>query len=514
MSVLEVRELYQQQQEMRLGIAETRQNQLQLNQDKENIGNQQQTRSLQRPKTVMKKQNAVVYTLTLDPNTMTGGKGPRPSFLMPRRSVIGRIERQASFQTQRLSDVGVAVGQQITAKMGLKLPASQERIVEQTRWLFLRYILVKLRQKSLPLRDLNLSKSLQARRAAALGQTVASSCATQSAPASAQAVSDFAPVAPSFKVQSINEDSQLPQQAQVPPPLSRLKSRAARESLKPADIQLFVSNSRLELKTNQLSNSTNPLSNSDYETTIHENSIGASSDNGFHRGDIRNPIPQRSDTRKLNPQRTSYNFGLLEHNISKININKSENKRNEGHRSFHAGDKPSELVESLPVPMLTPVSNRKFMMDPAINNQIFSVIVNIISELHDSKPELYDDTIYELIGIDKFASLQDLLEVQMTICQEMTRTEITWCRIIALFSLFGAMALDSVRLGNPENVGPILDGFIGFVERDLAYWISQQGGWESFLYTHRVGNHLLTNLLSALLISLPFGLWALISLFN
>lgn len=89
--------------------------------------------------------------------------------LTSRKSVIGRLER-SSFQTQRLSDVGVAFGQQITAKMGLKLPASQERIVEQTRWLYLRYVFVKLRQNTLPLRDLNLTKTSRARRAAALGE--------------------------------------------------------------------------------------------------------------------------------------------------------------------------------------------------------------------------------------------------------------------------------------------------------------------------------------------------------
>lgn len=91
-----------------------------------------------------------------------------------RKSVIGRLERP-SVQAQRLSDVGVASGQQITAKIGLKLPASQVRIVEQTRWLYLRYVFVRLRQNTLPLRDLNLTKSSRAKRAAALAASTGQS---------------------------------------------------------------------------------------------------------------------------------------------------------------------------------------------------------------------------------------------------------------------------------------------------------------------------------------------------
>lgn len=326
--------------------------------------------------------------------------------LMPRRSVIGSRLERSSFQAQRLSDVGVAVGQQITAKMGLKLPASQERIVEQTRWLYLRYVFSKLRQHSLPLRDLNLTKSSRARRAVALGENVPE--ITCSAPATSEPLSNFDSSNSPFMGFRLEEN------------VGGRKRAAMSQNIDRNDLNILAT------RMKSLNNN-NP---------IHFNSID--NRNTDINCEFKDLMGDNSD------RKPEVNFNNINH-----------------------------------------ATNKKYIMDTTINNQIFTVISNMISELRELKPEYYGDTIYELVGIDKFSSLQSLLDVQMTICQEMTRSEISWCRIAALFSLFGAMSLDCVRLGAPEHVGPILEGFIGFVERDLALWISQQGGWESFLYKHK-----------------------------
>lgn len=325
-------------------------------------------------------------------------------------SLLERLERP-SFHAQRLSDVGIAVGQQITAKIGLKLPASQERIVEQTRWLYLRYVFVKLRQNKLPLRDLNLTKSSRARRAAALA-----------------------------KVPGISVSAPSTADATVEP------------------VTLFVHNPR--------------FSNHRKRTTM--------------SGNIE----------------ISHDISLLAHRVSSFNLKRPTNSPSS---TLEAPSNPNNSMGN---------STRKHIMDPTINNQIFSVIINVIKELRDAKPEYFGDTIYEVIGIDKFSSLENLLEVQLTICQEMTRSEISWSRIIALFSLFTAMSLDCVRLGAPEHVGPILDGFVGFVERDLALWISQQGGWESFLYKHRPGFRFSPIHKAIVSIAVPVFIWVLFYAFK
>lgn len=325
----------------------------------------------------------------------------------PRKSVIGRLER-SSFQAQRLSDVGVAFSQQITAKVGLKLPASQERIVEQTRWLYLRYVFVKLRQNKLPLKDLNLTKSSRSRRAAAINNAV--------------------------------EDAQIVVSISEPPTADALTLSDQR----PLFTRQPSTRQRTALSTN---------------IDAHDLTL----------------LAARINSRRQRPFSNQSSATTDDCGEFKVDSNSAQRLEQRERFEIRTGG------------ILGQAGNKKCIMDPTINNQILTVIMNMIHGLRESKPEFYGDTIYEVIGLDKFSSLDSLLEVQKTICQEMTRTDISWDRICALFSLFGAMSLDCVRLGTPEHVGPILDGFIGFVERDLAYWISQQGGWESFLYKFRAG---------------------------
>jgi len=398
--------------------------------------------------------------LNVDSNNLTP---QQVQHLKPRRSIIGKLER-SSFQAQRLSDVGVAFSQQITAKVGLKLPASQERIVEQTRWLYLRYVFVKLRENKLPLRDLNLTKSSRARRAAALGASnEAQIIVSISEPATADplALDDRKPL-----FDRINHEA--------PPAIGM--SRRKRSSLLPAriDHQHFsLLAARVDQKRQILRHQRECIDR-----------------------DERNNIDQRlnEDALDRNLKRTTNNSNFraklasVAANLSTTNL--GSRISNIRQREISNGNKMDHLstdISKFALYSNQATNNRKYLMDPTINNQIFTVITNMIKELRESRPEFYGDTIYEVIGLDKFSLLDSLLEVQKTLCQEMTRTEISWDRIVALFSLFGAMSLDCVRLGAPEHVGPILDGFIGFVERDLALWISQQGGWESFLYKFRTG---------------------------
>lgn len=400
-------------------------------------------------------------------------------FLKPRKSVIGKLER-SSFQSQRLSDVGVAFGQQITAKVGLKLPASQERIVEQTRWLYLRYVFVKLRQNKLPLRDLNLTKSSRARRAAALGlsnygigfgglsQIVVS---ISEPPTASIEHDDFIDETNNNNNNNNEPDSETEFDADNEP----------LDDLRPPYLGPAHMRSRAALSVSQIDPKELSL------------------------------LAARMDAMKENL--SSIKRSSRQPNFSPTLSNKNALKTPNGRL-----DRDDNLAQTSTKSTTTIITNaatatRKFVMDPTINNQIFTVIMNTITELRHLKPEFYSDTIYEVIGIDKFSSLDSLLEVQKTICQEMTRSDISWDRIIALFSLFGAMSLDCVRLGNPEHVGPILDGFIGFVERDLALWISQQGGWESFLYKCRAG-YRFGPIHQAMLLAAPLVLWLIFLAFK
>lgn len=65
------------------------------------------------------------------------------------------------------------------------------------------------------------------------------------------------------------------------------------------------------------------------------------------------------------------------------------------------------------------------------------------------------------------------------VAEEIFRGDVTWGRIVALFAMTGALAMDCVKGGHPEYVLGLVQRMGIFVERDLAPWICQQGGWVS-----------------------------------
>jgi len=54
---------------------------------------------------------------------------------------------------------------------------------------------------------------------------------------------------------------------------------------------------------------------------------------------------------------------------------------------------------------------------------------------------------------------------------------VTWCRIVALFAVAGAVADECVTSGSPQLVHVIVDTFTDVISRHAATWISEQGGW-------------------------------------
>lgn len=398
--------------------------------------------------------------------------------LKSRKSVIGSRLERSSFQAQRLSDVGVAFGQQLTAKMGLKLPASQERIVEQTRKLYLKYLFKKLRQNSLPLRDLNLTKSSKVRRAY---------------------LSD--------KKNLFIDQTGSDMMNFVPPKIVCSAPSSALPLVSDSSSGPFV---LPKITTTSPHQSPPPINHSRRRATLTSQELD------------KNQLPSMSLTKVLrekSKQQFENNFKLLEEDSSgsekvKKSILLNNNNNNYSSSNQNVDSEKSEVAQSSNSNLALNNPGKRFVMDATINNQIFIVLWRIINEFRELKPDYHGDTIYEHVGIDKFSSLDSLLDVQLTICQEMTRSEISWCRICALFSLIGSMSLDCVRLGLPEHVGPLLDGFIEFVEKDLALWISQQGGWESFLYKYRA-SYTFEHLKSITILSLvvPLSLWAIIRVF-
>ncbi|KAH7961373.1 hypothetical protein HPB52_008578 [Rhipicephalus sanguineus] len=81
------------------------------------------------------------------------------------------------------------------------------------------------------------------------------------------------------------------------------------------------------------------------------------------------------------------------------------------------------------------------------------------------------------IGVHALPSETAVQNVFEAVARELFRNDISWGRIVALYSVSGGLAVDCVKLGHPEYVLGLVQALGLFVERDLATWISQQGGW-------------------------------------
>ena len=63
------------------------------------------------------------------------------------------------------------------------------------------------------------------------------------------------------------------------------------------------------------------------------------------------------------------------------------------------------------------------------------------------------------------------------VAEQIFKGDITWGKIVSLFSLAGAFAVDCVQCGHAEYMNTIVSSFENFVDTNLSEWIAMQGGW-------------------------------------
>ena len=56
---------------------------------------------------------------------------------------------------------------------------------------------------------------------------------------------------------------------------------------------------------------------------------------------------------------------------------------------------------------------------------------------------------------------------------------ITWGKVVAMYAVAGALAVDCVRHGHPTTVHIIVDSLGQFVRKFLVQWLKRRGGWVS-----------------------------------
>ena len=59
------------------------------------------------------------------------------------------------------------------------------------------------------------------------------------------------------------------------------------------------------------------------------------------------------------------------------------------------------------------------------------------------------------------------------------KKDITWFKVASFYNLVSAAAVDCVRQGHPEYIYGLVEAAGLVIERDVATWIANQGGWVS-----------------------------------
>lgn len=98
------------------------------------------------------------------------------------------------------------------------------------------------------------------------------------------------------------------------------------------------------------------------------------------------------------------------------------------------------------------------------------------AELERAHPRLYCN-IARQTGVGPETGAGGLLAA---IGHQLLRCDPTWGKVVAVFSVAAGLAVDCVRLGQPESIHDLLEGMTDLLEDRLALWVASNGGWVGF----------------------------------
>lgn len=98
-----------------------------------------------------------------------------------------------------------------------------------------------------------------------------------------------------------------------------------------------------------------------------------------------------------------------------------------------------------------------------MHTKIYTNITRQVSSSPGTTIENPDETVIMLSTIGKF----------------LFKTDTTWGKIVALFSITSSLAVDLVRSNQEEYLSNLIDGFVGVVEDELLPFLTENQGWHA-----------------------------------
>ncbi|XP_051567558.1 bcl-2-related ovarian killer protein homolog A-like isoform X2 [Myxocyprinus asiaticus] len=107
--------------------------------------------------------------------------------------------------------------------------------------------------------------------------------------------------------------------------------------------------------------------------------------------------------------------------------------------------------------------------------EVSSVLLWLGGKLEYLHPNVYCNVAQQLnITV---ASENIVSDAFLAVAAELFSTGVTWGKIVSLYAVAGALAVDCVRHSHPAMVHTIVDCMGEFVHKSLASWLKRRGGW-------------------------------------
>uniref|UniRef100_A0A8C7ZI71 BCL2 family apoptosis regulator BOK a n=1 Tax=Oryzias sinensis TaxID=183150 RepID=A0A8C7ZI71_9TELE len=97
------------------------------------------------------------------------------------------------------------------------------------------------------------------------------------------------------------------------------------------------------------------------------------------------------------------------------------------------------------------------------------------NELEYLRPNVYRNVARQLnITVASESIVSDAF---LAVAADIFSTGITWGKVVSLYAVAGALAVDCVRHGHPAMVHTIVDCMGEFARKSLTVWLKKRGGW-------------------------------------
>ncbi|XP_036410505.1 bcl-2-related ovarian killer protein homolog A-like [Megalops cyprinoides] len=111
--------------------------------------------------------------------------------------------------------------------------------------------------------------------------------------------------------------------------------------------------------------------------------------------------------------------------------------------------------------------------------EVSSILLWLGDELEYLRPTVYRNVARQLnITVASESLVSDAF---LAVADEIFSTGVTWGKVVSLYAVAGALAVDCVRHGHPVTVHTIVDCFGEFVRKSLSPWLKRRGGWTDIM---------------------------------